>query len=326
MDGAGGCSSGNTGQGIRTMSSDIAPLLQIWSLQFFLSLGSVISLAIVLTIDVLLTHWLYLCTRNIESKPTSSSFPKTLLRLSGFQALVAGVVLVPFITIFLFYQLGDLVWQFMPSAPPPPRANIPQIAAPPLNFDSALADEWFSGMASLIIYLAALTVIIGGTIFYLLYRYAKRIEPERGQIGFIKKFVKRYFHESIFVGFLLILISCPVILFFFYNIAWLLMYVVPATEQYLYKIAFTNAEHLYFRSLEIIGYWFIVILFLPAWWLLARGLRLRIRYTIENPGMNVIFKRSVKFFILGLFGYLGCAIMQLLADSSFKYIAQITFR
>ena len=97
MDSAGGYFSGHNSQGIWIMNSDIKALLQIWSFQFFLSMGAVLSVAIALTIGVLLTHWIYLCARNIESKPTSSSFPKTILRLSGFQALIAGVALVPFI-------------------------------------------------------------------------------------------------------------------------------------------------------------------------------------------------------------------------------------
>jgi hypothetical protein len=300
--------------------------LKIWSLQFFLSMGTVLSVAIALTIGVLLTHWIYLCARNIESKPTPSSFPKAILRLSGFQALVAGVVLVPLSTMSLFYILNDLVWKFAPTMPPTPPIDAPHINAPLPGFDSASTDEWFSSMASLIIYLAGLTTIIGGTIFFLLHRYAKRIDLEKAPIGFIKRVVRTYFRNSILVGVLLILISCPVILFFFYNIAWLVMYTVPSATQDLSKIAFSNAEDLYFRSLEVIGSWLIVILFLPAFWLLLRGLRLRWRYTIENPTLNVIFRRSVKFFCLGLFGYVGCTIMHLLADSLFKVIAQTAFR
>ena len=326
VDRAGGYFSGHNIQGIWIMSPDITLLLRVWSFQFLLSMGAVLSVAIALTIGVLLTHWIYLCARNIESKPTSLSFPKTILRLSGFQALVAGVVLVPFITIGLFYILIDFVWKLLPTLPSSPPVNAPPIDAPPLISDSASADEWFSSMASLIIYLAALTTFIGGTIFILLHRYAKRIVSEKGPIGFTKKVVRRYFHESILVGFLLILIACPVILFFFYNMAWLVMYIFPSTEHKLSKIAFSSAEHLYFRSLEIIGSWLIVIMFLPAFWLLFRGLRLRFRYTIENPTMKVIFKRSVKLFSLGLFGYIGCAIMQLLASSFFQVIAQTAFR
>lgn len=317
---------GNTNQVIYIMSSDIKPLLQIWSFQFFLSMGAVLSVGIALTIGVLLTHWIYLCARNIESKPTSLSFPKTILRLSGFQALVVGVVLVPFCTIGLFYILIDLVWKLLPTMEP----STPPISAPPivpsLNFDSASADEWFSSMASLIIYLAGLTTIIVGTVFFFLHRYAKRIDSEKTPIGFIKRVVKTYFHKSILVGVLLILIAWPVILFFLYNIAWLVMYAVPSATQDLSEIAFSNAEHLYFRSLEVTGSWLIVIMFLPAFWLLFRGLRLRWRYTIENPTLNVIFRRSVRFFCLGFFGYAGCAIMHLLADSLFKVIAQTTFR
>jgi hypothetical protein len=303
------------------MSPNISGLLQLWSFQFFLSMGGALSGATALGVGVLLTHWIYLCARNIESQPTSASFSKTLLRLSGFQALVAGVVLVPLTTIGLFYILFDFVWKLLPSMPTTSPAN-----APLLNFEPALTDEWFSSMASLIIYLAGLTIIFGGTISFLLHRYAKEIALGNRPIGFIKKGVRRYFHDSILVGFLLILIACPVFLVFFYNIAWLVMYIVPSTGQDLSKMAVSNAEHLYFSSLEVIGYWLIVIMFLPAFWLLFRGLRLRLRYTIENPPMNVAFKRSVKFFILGLFGYIGCATMQLLTRSLFKVIVQTAFR
>ena len=308
------------------MSSDINFLLWVWYFQFFISMGGVLSAAFSLAIGVLLTHWLYLCARNIESKPTPSSFPKAILRLSGFQALVAGVVLVPFSTISLFYLLNDLVWKLAPAMPPTPPTDAPSIGGPLTDFDSTKWDEWFSSMASLIIYLAALTAVIGGTILFLLRHYAKRINPEMVPIGFIKKVVRRYFHESALVGFLLTLIACPVILFFFYNIAWLVLFIFPSTAQDLSKIAFPNAEHLYFRSLAVTGSWLIVVLFLPAFWLLARGLRLRLRYTIENPTVNVIFKRSVKFFSLNLLGYVGCTIMFYLADSFFKIIIQAGFR
>jgi len=308
------------------MNPDITLLLQLWSFQFFLSMGAVLSLAIALTVGVLITHWLYLCARNIESGPTPASFPKTILRLSGFQALVAGVALVPFITISLSYILIDLVWKLLPTLPSTPPVNAPPIDAPPLISDSAITDEWFSSMASLIIYLAALTIIIGGTIFFLLHRYTKRIDVENSSIGFIQRVVRRYFHDSILVGFLLILIACPVLLFFFYNLAWLVMYIYPSTEHNLSRIAFSSAEHWYFRSLGVLGSWVIVIMFLPAFGLLFRGLRLRFRYTIENPTMNVIFKRSVKLFSLGLLGYIGCFIMDLLASSLFQIITPIVFR
>jgi hypothetical protein len=308
------------------MSSDFNSLLWVWYFQFFISMGGVVSVAFSLTIGVLLTHWLYLCARNIESKPTPLSLPKSILRLSGFQALVAGVVLVPFITISLFYLINDLVWKLAPAMPPTPSADAPSIAGPLTDFDSTKIDEWLSSMASLIIYLAALTALIGGTVFLFLRHYAKRIDPEIVTIGFTKKVVKRYFHDSILVGVLLILIACPVILFFFYNIAWLIMFISPSAVQNLSKIALPHAENLYFRSLAVIGSWLIVVLFLSAFWLLVRGLRLRLRYTMENPTINLIFRRSVKFFSLNLFGYVGCTIMWHLADSFFKIIIQIGFR
>ena len=308
------------------MSSDIKALLQIWSLQFFLSMGAVVSVAIALTVGVLLTHWLYLCTRTIESKPTPASFPKAILNLSSFQALVAGVAFVPFITISLFYFFSNLVWKLMPATPPASQVSAPPIIKVAPATDSASIDQWFSSMASLIIYLVALTAIIGGAIFFFLRRYAKRIESETSPLGFTKKVVRRYFQQSVLVGFLLTLIACPVILFFLYNLAWLLMFISPSAEQNLSRVAFANAEHIYVRSLEVIGSWLIVVLFLPAWWLLARGLRLRLRYSLENPTMNLIFRRSIKLFTVGLCGYIGCSLMHLMAASLFKFTTLTALR
>jgi hypothetical protein len=51
-------------------------------------------------------------------------------------------------------------------------------------------------------------------------------------------------------------------------------------------MAVPNAENIYMRSLQVVGSWLIVILFLPAFGLLLRGLCLRWRYTMENPVMN----------------------------------------
>ena len=203
---------------------------------------------------------------------------------------------------------------------PASQLSVPlPINAAASNSDSVSVDQWFSNMASLLIYIAAATVIISGTIFFLLRRYAKNIKPETVPLGIIKKAVRRYFNQSILVGFLVILIACPVIFFFLYNILWLVLFMIPSAERGLSRIASTNAEHIYFSSLKVIGSWLIVILFLPAFWLLARGLRLRLRYTIENPTMNVIFKRSIKLFSIGLFGYMGCTVMHLMAASLVRF-------
>ena len=308
------------------MSSDTTYFLHLWYFQFFISMGGVLSAAIPLAIGVLFTHWLYVCARGIEAKPTPTSFPKTILKLSGFQALVAGAALVPVSAIGSFYLLFNLLWKFAPAMPPSSSTAVPHLNAPFPAFDSGSADEWFSSMASLIIYLAVLTAIICAIFFFLLRNYARRIDAEKTLTGIIKKVMRRYFHESILVGFLLVLTASPVILIFIYNMAWLVMFIDPSTAQALSKIAFADSEHLYFRSLEVIGSWLILVLFLPSFLLLARGLRLRIRYTIENPTMNLIFKRSFKFFSLGLFGYVGVTLMQYLAGSFFKIIIHVSFR
>ena len=64
-----------TWEGIRPMNSGITLLPKIWHWYygFLLSMGGVFAGATALAVGVLLTHWLYLCSRRIEPKPTPSS-------------------------------------------------------------------------------------------------------------------------------------------------------------------------------------------------------------------------------------------------------------
>ena len=68
----------------------LLPQIGYWYYGFFVSMGSLLAVATAFVFAVLVTHWLYLCARRIESKPTSPSFSTTMMRLSGFQALVTG--------------------------------------------------------------------------------------------------------------------------------------------------------------------------------------------------------------------------------------------
>jgi hypothetical protein len=300
------------------MSSGIGISPQIWNwyAAFFVSMGMVIAMAIAFTFAVLTIHQLYLCSRNLTSKPTPSSLNKVFLHLSVFQALAVGAILVPSGSITVYYLLFFIIWKLAPGS----------IDAAPLEFNSLSDDEWFSSFSSLFIYLIALTVIIAGIIFLLFRRYANRINPDDFSLGFSKRFFRRYFHESLLVGFLLVLAACPVITYFFYNLSWLVMIIVPASSHELPKIALPNAQKLYFIGLEFLSYWLLVILFIPAVGLLLRGMLLRWRYTIENPALKLIFIRSVKFSIIGLLGWLGCFCMYCLSDALFKVILKITYR
>lgn len=122
------------------------------------------------------------------------------------------------------------------------------------------------------------------------------------------------------------LIAFPVLAYFFYNIALLVLVISPSARHDLTRIVFPNAESLYLHSLGIIGSWIIVVIFIPAIWLLFRGKLLRWRYIIENPAMNLIFRRTVKYSILGLLGSVGCTTMHYWADSLFKFIILMGFR
>ena len=293
----------------------VSPQIWNWYVGFFVSMGMVIAIAIAFTFAVLTIHWLYLCAQKIESKPTPSSLNLVFFQLSVFQAIVIGAVLVPVGITAIYYLFFLLIWKLAPNP----------VDAAPLDFGSMPDDVWFSSMSSLLIYLIALTVIIAGIIFILLRRYANRINPGGFSIGFAQRFFRRYFHESLFVGFLLVLIACPVITYFLYNIAWLVIIIVPSSSHELPRIAFPNAQSLYLRGLEFVGYWLIVVLFIPAVGLLLRGILLRWRYTIENPALKLIFIRSVKFSIIGFLGWLGCVCMYCLAYAFLEIILKVTY-
>jgi hypothetical protein len=155
---------------------------------------------------------------------------------------------------------------------------------------------------------------------------AKKVDIERGPRGWAKKFLRRYFKENLFLGLILTLIAFPVLAYFFYNIALLVVVISPSARGGLTRIVFPNAESLYIHSLQALGSWLIVVVFIPAIWLLFRGELLRWRYVIENAAMNLVFRRSVKYSILGLLGYVGCAVMHYWAASLFKFIISTGFR
>lgn len=295
---------------------ELSPQLWNWYVGFFISMGMVLSVAISFSFALLFIDLFYLFAKNIDTKPTPPSLWGAYFNLSRFQAIVIGVLLAPIGAISLYYLLSSLVWKLAPQG----------IEAPPLDFGSDSPDIFLERTASLIVYLFVLTLIIAAVIFILLYYSARKIDSERSSVGIIKKFMKRYYYENLFVGLLFMLIACPVIGYFLYNVAFLVMVIVPSTRHGVSKIAFPSAEGLYMHSLQIIGSCLIVIVFIPAAWLLLRGMLLRWCYIKGNQAMNIIFMRSLKFSSLGLFGGIGCTIMHFLAHSSFKFIIQMACR
>ena len=285
-------------------------------MDFFISMGMVSAVAISFALGLLLIDWLYRIAKRIESQHTPQSFRGAYFNLSRFQAVVIGVFLAPIAAIVSYYCLFLLVWNLKPN----------MIDAPPPDPGALSFLEDISGMASLVLFVGAISFAIIAIIFFLFYSYAKRMGAERARVGFIKRFVRRYFQENLFVGVLLTLIAFPVLTYFLYNIALLVVYFSPAGRHEMARIVFPNAESLYMHSVEILGSWLKVIIFIPFIWLFAQGVLLLWRYIKENPGMHLIFMRSVKIYILSFLGFVGCAAMYYWAWFSLKFIVETGFR
>ena len=286
----------------------VSPQIWNWYVGFFMSMGMVLSAALSCAVGLLVIDWIYSLAKKIESEPTPPSLWRSYLNLSRFQAIVIGLMLAPLGAISAYYFLFILVWTLTPnmiSAPPPDSGAVPFL-------------EDTSGMISLILAIGIVTFGIIAMIYFFLYAYAKRMSSEKATVGLVKGLLRRYFYDHLLVGSLLMLTAFPVMADFFYNIALLLVVISPSARHDLTRIKLPNAESLYIHSLEIIGSWLIVIIFIPALWLLFRGELLRWRYIIENPALNLIFRRSVKYSLFGLLGYVGCTTMHYWARSLFR--------
>lgn len=305
-------------EGIWLMSSDIVLSPQVWNwyVEFFISMGMVIAAAISFAFGILLVDWLYLIAKSIESKPTPSSLFKAYFNLSRFGSVVIGVFLAPIGSVSLYYLLFPLIWKLAPNT----------INAPPLEFGADSFMENLSSMASLVLWVCVSAFSITMIAFIALCAYAKGIDPERTPYGWLKRFTRRYFKENLVIGFILMLIAFPVLAYLLYNITLLAMVISPSARHELTRFAFPNAENIYIKFLQAVGSWLIIIVFIPAAWFLFRGGLLRWRYIKENTAMNVIFKRSVKYSILGLLGSAGCMIMHYWAESLFKFIITTGFK
>ena len=213
----------------------------------------------------------------------------------------------------IYYSLSSLLWSLAPAP----------VDAPAQDFGSMSFDELISSMTSLLIILFALAVAIAGTVFIALRRVADKINPLEEQ-GLIRRFIRIYFDEYVLVGFLLCLIAFPVILYLLFNSALLVLAVIPAARHGLPKVAFPQAERIYFKGLTLAGSWLLLILLFPAAGLAVRALALRWRYTLENPFLRQMFIRSLKFSLICLLGWMGSISMLFLVDKILKLIFSLT--
>ncbi len=299
-----------------SISIELSPQLWNWYAGFFISMGAVLSLAAAFVFAVITCHWLYCCARDIESQPTPLALLPAVLKLTVFQALVLGAFLIPLGMIVVYYLFSVLVWTLAPEP----------VAAPALDLGALSADEQISTMMSLSLNLLAWAGLTAAAIFLLLRYWGWNIAGNNeSSPGFIQRFVCTYFYESTLAGFSLALITWLVIWYFLYNASLLLLVVFPAARHELPSIAIPNAERLFIKGQTLVGSWLLLVLFLPTAGLILRSLRLRWRYTLENPFLKAIFIRGLKLSLLGFCLWLGSFAMYLLADAFFKVILGVTF-
>jgi hypothetical protein len=295
-------------------SIELSPQLWNWWVGFYLTMGAMLSLAVALVVAVLIGHLLYRLARKIEMEPVPQSPGWASLKLSAFGALALGAVLIPVMISLIYSVLSNLLWSMAPAA----------VNAPPLDLGFASDDAQISGMSSLVLELLILAVLISGAIFLFFRKAARKINPHEGPPGLVMGLIRTYFHDSVLVGFLLCVIACPVILYFLYNAALLVLVVLPAARHALPKIAFPDAERIYLKGLTWLGSWLLLILLIPAAGLAGRAALLRLRYTIENPYLRQIFIRGLKFSLIGLLGWMGSTAMYFMADWIFKLILSLS--
>jgi hypothetical protein len=195
----------------------LSPLVWNWYVGFFMSMGMVSSVAISFAFGLLTIDWFYLIAKRISSAATPTSYVRAQFNLFRFQAIVLGTVLAPVAALALYYLLISIVSKLTPGL----------IEAPGLDYETGPLEEYASNMASLLVFVGLVSLCVTAGIYFFLSSYAKTIRGQAFPAGLGRMFIKRYFSDNLFLGRLLMLISLPVVIYFFYNIALLVLAISP---------------------------------------------------------------------------------------------------
>lgn len=298
-----------------TPELEISSLVWNWCVQFFLTMGLVAGAALSFALGLLLTDWLYVRAKNIESLPVPpDNYWHARRNLTRFKAIALGVFLTPFVSVISYYCIFFMVWKLTPAM---------VSAQEPAPDVSALFED-NPAMATVVIVAGTIASFAIIALFLLLRRHARLVDKDEVTVGPVSRFVRRYFQENVILGSLFLVIAFPVLLYFFYNIALLVLVVSPSVRHDLNHIILPGADALYMSSVTTLSSLLLAILLLPsAWLLIVRGGILLGRYTIENAPMNLIFGRSAKLFLVGLLGFAGYVAMGYWAQLSFKYVVML---
>lgn len=298
-----------------TPEFEISSMVWNWCVQFFLSMGVVTGAALSVALGLVLIDWLYVRAKNIEALPVPpDNYWQAKWNLTRFGAIAVGVFLAPIVSGTSYYLIFLLVWKLAPA----------MVSAQEPEPDVIALFDNISALASVAVLTGALAVIFIIALFLFLRRQAKLIDKNPGHVGLASRFVMRYFQENVILGTFFLVIAFPVLFYFIYNIALFLLVVSSSARHDLRHIILPNADALYMHSVTTLSSLLLIVLLLPfAWLLVVRGAVLLGRYTSENAPMNLIFRRSAKFFLLSLLGFMGYMAMGYWAQLSFKYAVML---
>lgn len=287
----------------------LSPLLWQWLVVFAFSMGMAVSLAISLATGLLIADWLFEATGKLRSRPTPQSFGAAVANLLLMGVAVAAAAAAVIASILVFYGLSSLLWPLVTAFSPDTSMELP--------FE--WTDETTGSIITFVLLIAAVCFLIIGLVFLMLRSQARYLEAENLAEGIVARLFVRYFYNRAPTGFLLLLTAWPVLVYCAYDL-FLFSMISPDIRAAVGRVRLPGAEDTYARLLSVLGGWMLYVLLLPAGVLWLGAVAMRARYTIENPVLNLMFRRSLKLSALGLLLVTGMSLLGWWADFVSRFL------
>ncbi len=243
---------------------------------------------------------------------TPQAFLPAQLNLSYLVLIAFAALLAVAVAVGMFYCLFGVVLMLAPSSVE--------------GAESALEIEWseqyLRSMISVVLAIAAVSLLAVISAIVFLYGRARAMDRSGTEPGMWRRLFIRYFYRRPLTGLLLALISWPVLVYFLFDVS-LLLSISPAARRALTRFEVPGAEGIYFWLMTLLSSWLLFVLLAPAAWLALRLHLLRWRYTVENPGMALLFSRTLKQGICGLLAIVGGGVMAWWADLILRFVVAL---